>query len=822
MEEIQALLAERRIQVQEETKLFMGAAESTPASVEDNLYKHRVEQDKCSCSSEAERMPRGGVSSFESSVPEVTSVACSEGTDAANGRLGIKELDTVARASTIAGEGCGNSARTDDVIGERVMPLLLESEEITERLVHGLNNLAGTCGVEEESCKANAASETMELHCIKETGRRRRVYSRLELESLCPPPDSSMQIATWKKVEVEAAAILQELSEAVERTRPVSTGRQNTRNKRRNKHFSETVAADSSITMQTESIPAVQDANSRNGASTFPSERSNISEMPASSLEPACSRNVGPALVSEGADEAQIRNVHSKTKDSERGNCLADQQQSEFSAWDAKPSEVGGRWDASCMDTHLQHEETKGRNDFAYSHSAFEAAITTPAEDDSDEEETFQHAALAVYGEPDFASGPPEDGLEFLRRVRYERDRCAKVVVAAINPDVVARQTPYVPKIASVAACSAVLLPAAAWKASFLKDFSALRARMEDLFSSDAAAPIISEFLPPARNAAAWHRLCFGDAHPLDNEEGEGRQEPEPAAEADVGEVDPLASMAASSSDTEVREVGTCSDLGGGDEGKVPTADFLASMKTTATSAECSHAETVYFAADSESSSIFNDSLIAPSLKGTPGRSTNSEDEGLPVEHRQEEAVKEQQCLPLSASLSSCAVEGTFLEALQGAPPMASALAVSSAANELPLLPVQGAPPGSCNGTTSEAAGESQHRLLEPYLHLLFPLDTVSCALLLCHHARWLQTLSSISKDRALWLFALCAIVDIPIDADTGAALRSVLRKCAEIRAGLPLQCPQEDPQLPLLNVLITIAGGYFGQADPADLSVKG
>ena len=39
--------------------------------------------------------------------------------------------------------------------------------------------------------------------------------------------------------------------------------------------------------------------------------------------------------------------------------------------------------------------------------------------DSEDDEETFQHAVLQVQGEPDFESGPPEDGWEYLRRVRY-------------------------------------------------------------------------------------------------------------------------------------------------------------------------------------------------------------------------------------------------------------------------------------------------------------------------------------------------------------------------------------------------------------------
>lgn len=41
-------------------------------------------------------------------------------------------------------------------------------------------------------------------------------------------------------------------------------------------------------------------------------------------------------------------------------------------------------------------------------------------DDDSDEDySSIQRPAFLVTGEPDFDSGPPQDGLEYLRRVRY-------------------------------------------------------------------------------------------------------------------------------------------------------------------------------------------------------------------------------------------------------------------------------------------------------------------------------------------------------------------------------------------------------------------
>lgn len=40
-------------------------------------------------------------------------------------------------------------------------------------------------------------------------------------------------------------------------------------------------------------------------------------------------------------------------------------------------------------------------------------------EDSDDEYDSIQRPAFYVEGEPDFESGPPQDGLEYLRRVRY-------------------------------------------------------------------------------------------------------------------------------------------------------------------------------------------------------------------------------------------------------------------------------------------------------------------------------------------------------------------------------------------------------------------
>lgn len=64
--------------------------------------------------------------------------------------------------------------------------------------------------------------------------------------------------------------------------------------------------------------------------------------------------------------------------------------------------------------------------------------------------------------------------------------------------------------------------------------------------------------------------------------------------------------------------------------------------------------------------------------------------------------------------------------------------------------------------------------------------------------------------DLAAVLYALSARVERPLHADTAASYRSLLRKCKLWRAQ-SIHSPT-DPLLPHLNILISIAGGYFRQ----------
>jgi survival of motor neuron protein-interacting protein 1 len=105
---------------------------------------------------------------------------------------------------------------------------------------------------------------------------------------------------------------------------------------------------------------------------------------------------------------------------------------------DHQACEVGQEQGVTATAAGWSHNNNKGGG---------AAAVVERAEVDEEEEEeeeedseedvdSFQPRAFAVEGEPDFASGPPQDGWEYLRRVRQVWE--ASMIVAARWVSVVA------------------------------------------------------------------------------------------------------------------------------------------------------------------------------------------------------------------------------------------------------------------------------------------------------------------------------------------------------------------------------------------------
>ncbi|WJX15535.1 hypothetical protein P8452_05667 [Trifolium repens] len=127
-----------------------------------------------------------------------------------------------------------------------------------------------------------------------------------------------------------------------------------------------------------------------------------------------------------------------------------------------------------------------------------------------------------------------------------------------------------------------------------------------------------------------------------------------------------------------------------------------------------------------------------------------------------------------------------------------------TAKNEDSIVPLEN--PGLKTSTDQT----SSSCLTPPTLTAILGMDSVSRVSMLLKRIRLLEPESTITRIECMWLFALCAAVDSPLDADTCAALRSLLRKCASIRAGKA----ELDDEVVMLNILATISGRYFGQSE--------
>ncbi|KAK9810074.1 hypothetical protein WJX72_004382 [[Myrmecia] bisecta] len=112
--------------------------------------------------------------------------------------------------------------------------------------------------------------------------------------------------------------------------------------------------------------------------------------------------------------------------------------------------------------------------------------------------------------------------------------------------------------------------------------------------------------------------------------------------------------------------------------------------------------------------------------------------------------------------------------------------------------------------TSSPQPGAFDSRPHLPSLPALLTLDKTQAEVLFQRHVDWLVCSKHPPEEQhMLWLYALAARLEKPLAARTSAQLRSLLRHCACLRADV---LDAADPLLPHLNVMIAIAGAYFGQ----------
>lgn len=112
--------------------------------------------------------------------------------------------------------------------------------------------------------------------------------------------------------------------------------------------------------------------------------------------------------------------------------------------------------------------------------------------------------------------------------------------------------------------------------------------------------------------------------------------------------------------------------------------------------------------------------------------------------------------------------------------------------------------------TSDARSGPNHPKIDRPTLSKILKMEPAARTLMLKRRISSIQNMSRLSHNESLWLFALCVAVDCPLNADTSAAVRSLLRKCASLRAAKT----EVDDEVIVLNILVTISGRYFGQLE--------
>lgn len=120
---------------------------------------------------------------------------------------------------------------------------------------------------------------------------------------------------------------------------------------------------------------------------------------------------------------------------------------------------------------------------------------------------------------------------------------------------------------------------------------------------------------------------------------------------------------------------------------------------------------------------------------------------------------------------------------------------------------------GGITSTETNAGTESPRSEVTseiPTLSTILKMEPAARNSMLKRRIKSIENMTTVPQDDCLWIFALCAVVDTPFDADTSAALRSLLRKCSSLRAAKTAL----DDEVVMLNILATISGRYFGQLE--------
>lgn len=140
-------------------------------------------------------------------------------------------------------------------------------------------------------------------------------------------------------------------------------------------------------------------------------------------------------------------------------------------------------------------------------------------DDSSDEEYNQRHfgiyQALPVDGEPDWSLSEPDTAEEYLRRVRYEAERCPKVVRVEPSPAVSGGagssggRCVLLPEPEAIPDAPDWAKPNRSWVQQFVSDFQQLRQQVQQAYEQQVYP---TDNVPHLNDVEAWDRICFGRA----------------------------------------------------------------------------------------------------------------------------------------------------------------------------------------------------------------------------------------------------------------------------------------------------------------------
>ena len=114
---------------------------------------------------------------------------------------------------------------------------------------------------------------------------------------------------------------------------------------------------------------------------------------------------------------------------------------------------------------------------------------------------------------------------------------------------------------------------------------------------------------------------------------------------------------------------------------------------------------------------------------------------------------------------------------------------------------------GDESGWKRYCLGSSQLSGRLPSLDLMMASDQVQVKELLQWHSNWAVAAEDIPEQTAAWLFALTAVVEKPLDADTAACMSDLLKLGWQVAA-------ESSERRASVDIVLAICGGYFAQDD--------